>query len=916
MRVGTRYRTTRSFDAAIVLLLALVTLAPASYYGQQAYRRIQGGFGATFEPERIRSRTLAPPGRMETLRNWLSAAFTRVPRVFIDIKFEHFETLRRKRAEAFEDGFLFRSEGDFVPATMRYGGQRIKAKVRLKGDFLDHLKTEKWSLRVETKGNAELFGMRRFSLQAPHTRFYQFEPLFLDHVRKEGIVAVRHRFVDVTLNGDHLGLMDLEEHFSKELLLSQGKPEGVIVGFDETDFWYGYQRSQRVEALLDSEGDDPEIPKVFDNWRLGQVEPFRPQRVAEVPLLARHAELAQGLLRGLQFGTLEPPEVFDVDLLTRWVALCDLWGTWHALRFHNSRLYLNPVTLKLEPVGFDGAIGKNWQPGLFTYRTSDLYAYVISDPQVAEAYKAHMQRLLRSPYLKELGRFLEEREAQYLRELHREFPDIGRFEFETIRRKSSLREQLQTPGPFTLLPYPERELFDVEEPPHSAAVYAYLVEREPGGAPYLELLNPLGSPVVVDELFLESAAGRVALSAVSDFRLPLTLEPSFHSALPWEATPPPPSIWLPLPKGLDRDSARIGGAAHIEGQRHVYEFAARPYVAPLAGPPFPERAAVAELLAQHPFLEWDGAAFRTKPGRFEVLRPLRIPPLVVGPAPALAAIRHAGLTVVAGTTLAFGRDAYLWLAGPLHLAGSPAAPAVLQGRDEASWRGLLVCGSPERSVWTHARIRDTDSTVDGPLQLTGGVTFYQSDVTMTDCDFERSLAEDALNVIRSHFELLRVGVRGTASDAIDGDFSTGTVAASRFEDIGGDAVDASASEVQIDDTVFSRVRDKALSFGEASTLRASALEIHGAGAAVASRDGSVATLERVRLREIEHVALMAYNKQPEYGAASLAATALDYDGSATLQAAQRGHVLTIDGKRMHTQRIDVEALYESGFMRK
>ena len=41
-----------------------------------------------------------------------------------------------------------------------------------------------------------------------------------------------------------------------------------------------------------------------------------------------------------------------------------------------------------------------------------------------------------------------------------------------------------------------------------------------------------------------------------------------------------------------------------------------------------------------------------------------------------------------------------------------------------------------------------------------------------------------------------------------------------------------------------------------------------------------------------------------------------YDGSGTLQAAQRRLILTIDGKRMHTQRIDVEALYDSGFMKK
>ena len=99
-----------------------------------------------------------------------------------------------------------------LPATLRLDGESIKVRVRLKGDFLDHLETDKWSLRVETRGGAQVFGMRRFSLQAPHTRFYHFEPLYLDHVRREGILAVRSHFVDVTLNGDRLGLMNVEEH--------------------------------------------------------------------------------------------------------------------------------------------------------------------------------------------------------------------------------------------------------------------------------------------------------------------------------------------------------------------------------------------------------------------------------------------------------------------------------------------------------------------------------------------------------------------------------------------------------------------------------------------------------------------------------------------------------------------------------
>jgi len=913
VRVPTRAGKTRYADRAILVLLGALVVVPAGYHGKHVIQTLRSGLRATIEPERIRDRTFEPPGRKEMLRNWLTASWNEVPRIFIDIGFEDHETLRRKRREALEAGFLFRSEDDQVPATIRHEGRQVKVRVRLKGDFLDHLTTEKWSLRVETRRGEELFGLRRFSLQAPHTRFYQLEPLFLDHARREGLLAVRSFFVDVTLNGDRMGLMNVEEHFSKELLESQGKPEGVIVGYDETDFWHSYRRSRVVEQTMEEQGQERELAKTFDNWKVGRVEPFRRKKVAQSPLLSGHADLAVGMLRGMAQGTLRPSEIFDADLLGRYVAICDMWGLWHPLRFHNLRFYLNPVTLKLEPVAFDGAVGKNWRRGLFSFRLSHFFSFVIADPEVTEAYRKHMRRLFTREYRDDLEAFLAERESVYLGVLHREFPDIGRFDFDTIGRKYTLMERLDSPSPFTLRPYEQRRIFDVEYPPHSAAVYAYVVERAPGSGPVVELINPLGSPVIVDELMLESGEGSVPLADLAEVRLPLTLQPSFHDPWPWQTTPPPESVYLRLPDDLDPQSTRVTGTAHVEGRQHRYVFDSMRYVAPLETSPFSEQADLADVLAAHPSLEWTDGIFSTRPGRWQVAGSMRIPRLLVVEGDS---IRNSGLTVTAGTTLEFEEEAYLRLFGPLHMEGRPDAPAALRGREGRSWRGLLVSGSPERSVWSNATVADTDFTEDGPWRLTGGVTFYESDVTMTDCRFERTTAEDALNIIRSEFELNGVSIENTASDALDSDFSEGTVLAGRFESIGGDGIDLSGSEVRIRDTRFIGVRDKALSVGEASRLHASAVEIRGAGAALASKDGSSAILEEAILRDIGHFALMAYNKKPEYGPASLSAISLDYDGSGELQACQRRQMLTIDGKRMHTQRIDVEALYEEGFMRK
>ncbi|MFP6654530.1 MAG: CotH kinase family protein, partial [Myxococcota bacterium] len=127
--------------------------------------------------------------------------------------------------------------GDFVPAEIRVGEPTVRVKLRLKGDYTDHLEGEKWSMRVHVKRKNQLFGMRRFSLQAPRTRGFQAEPIVLDHYRREGVLAPRYSFAEVSVNGDDLGLMAVEESFGQELLESQQRREGVIICGNDSMNW-------------------------------------------------------------------------------------------------------------------------------------------------------------------------------------------------------------------------------------------------------------------------------------------------------------------------------------------------------------------------------------------------------------------------------------------------------------------------------------------------------------------------------------------------------------------------------------------------------------------------------------------------------------------------------------------------------
>ena len=60
--------------------------------------------------------------------------------------------------------------------------------------------------------------MKIFSIQHPRTRNYIYEWIFHQALKREGILSLRYKFINVTLNGQDLGVYALEEHFDKRLI--------------------------------------------------------------------------------------------------------------------------------------------------------------------------------------------------------------------------------------------------------------------------------------------------------------------------------------------------------------------------------------------------------------------------------------------------------------------------------------------------------------------------------------------------------------------------------------------------------------------------------------------------------------------------------------------------------------------------
>jgi hypothetical protein len=800
------------------------------------------------------------------------------PQIHIDIKFKHLQKIRKKRVVALEAGYLDSKPDDYVPASIRYEKKTIPVKLRLKGDLLDHLQGDKWSFRVHVRGGEHFWGLRRFSLQAPWARGFHSEVLFFETLRHLGLLAPRYSFLDVVINGDSIGLMAMEEHFSKELLEHNKRREGVIIKFDESLFWRNNQGP------------------VFYNFRNVPIKAFRNSRIKKSSKLSSDYAVAVGLLRGFVSKELPASKVFDVEQMGRFLAVAELWGASHPIDFRNQRFYLNPISFKLEPIGFDASIpSRDVQlPTLsgdaLIVENHPFAKEILKDPEIFEVFFKTLNGLADDLESGSLIDKLKKLESKVLPNLSKEFPLLSELPWQDLVQRAKIFSRLSKASYDS-----KKNIRDSNVNSYSSILHAYLENDEKG--PYVEVANAIPEPIKVSsiEWFSKTGGEKEILVPTSKHGFPLTL-----AATPLNALPIPVKIYY-APHDLEKYSLHI--FATIENNGESYESEAMPFSPPLSTHPIPE-SSLLEQLEQHPFLSYDIAKnkLEVKRGEWSVDETLVIP-------------EDYSLTIHDNTTLRFSEKASLISRGSLQFNGTKDSPILLEGLHGKPWQGIAVLRAKNLSNWSFVNIKNTSGILQKKWVLTGGVTFYQSEAKLESCSFMGNQGEDALNIVGSKFDLNNVMIENTASDGFDADFSEGVITDGLFRNIGklggGDGVDVSGSRVLINGTVFQGISDKALSIGENSVVTANNIFIDDVTIGAASKDGSTLMISESTIKNTKFIGLIAYIKKAEYGPASIEAQNMNLEGAREKARAQKENLVVLDGKKIETEYMDVEQLYKT-----
>jgi len=871
-----------------VATVLIILLIPASSFiaGVASQKRIHEAWldcfsmlGGVMQQGRPRSEkihailTVAP-------RNYLQAVRKneKVDKIYIDIKFKHVQKLNKKRDEALKKGVLVSESDDFVPAKIRHGGHIYHARLRLKGDLVDHLKGDKWSFRIHMKDNETLFGMRHFSIQAPYTRSYHWEALIMEHFRMEDLLAPRYFFIDVNINGKDIGLMAVEEHFAKELLESQRRRESVFLRFDESLWWEDRKYNRPPDNTSNC---------IYFNHATTFIDSFESSRVEKSPKLTRDYNAAVGLLRGFIHGELAPSMVFDAKITGRFLAMAEVWDTYHILLWRNIRFYYNPITAHIEPIIYDSTMNGLDIPTRYLNVRNNLSERMLRDPVIKEVFDLELKRLTDEMISGKIHSRLAALEQRDMNILHREYPLVREFDFERIkqRAKTLVARARDIEKPF---PYPGERFFRL--------INAYITETPLSS--FLELMNNMPYPVVVTDIHWRNIDSNAVMKfePTGPLELPLRLEPT-----PVLGVPDLKRIPFSRDNGDDRNW-RLEVESRLEGKKDIYTVKAREYIAVLNSIPI-ERTTTRNVLSRHEFLEYDEdkQVFKVKPGEWHVNGMLITP---IG----------AGLKIPPGVTLRFDVDGGIIVRGPVWFSGTRDAKIVLENDEGTStgWFGIAVLRSETPSQMQYVLVRNTTGINRNGWQTTGGVTFFENDIHISDCGFSGNRAEDTINIVRSNFLMERVSFSNTASDAFDGDFVDGVVRDGTYDTIGGDGIDLSGSRILVDNVHFSNITDKGISAGENSFVTAKKLVLNKVSIGLASKDLSLVNISDSEISGSTVAGLAAYQKKSEYGPASIQATSIRFSDTRDISLVQTGSSINLDGKDIPSAEVDMNKLYEQG----
>ncbi len=834
--------------------------------------------------------------------------------LFIDPKYIALMDVYKKEARSHiienNKGIILPKHKQKFPCKIQFKNKQMNASIRLKGDWTDHLEDDKWSFRITLTGKDRLFGLKSFSLQHPKRRNYIYEWIYHALLKQKQLISLYYDFIPFYLNNSYQGLYAIEEHMTKNLYFHNQRRDSVTLKFDETLYWADLALNGRHGHYLQSRETAP-------------IRPFQEKNVLHSPKKRALFDLGRYLLEGFSTKQLSTSQAFNMDTLAQFIILSEFMGAkLHQIYWHNARFYVDPITATLEPIGFDSDSGetlKKREAHRFLLAEFDNFFFLwFEDPLFYATYMKHLYTLVHNDLLAPIKTPLLNRHQQLTQTLLNSPPFTVTSNI-ILDNQQTLKSAFTPKSPFSItskspkmigitndekLPFVITKINTDSSPTliqERLIIYPKRTHpnhhQETIALPYPVHGNntinihfhPLGHPHLTQSYKTQINNNSKKTKQQYSFstkapskQLPFLLayhhsQPQHHlivgnphpvpmivtdviqqekSLIKVSLTLPKKTVNTPityqtisLPDTIKQD-APITLQYHDTNNKHntseVLAWDRYPtditQHSPFLNPAFKKTPPFCEINHDTKFIQ-------IKPGNWTLDRPWITP-------------KGYRLNCNKNTSLTLENNAFIISQGPCYFKGTKEAPIQFIAKHDG--QGLLITAKVP-SQFSYVNISGLQPPKYGKWDLTGGLTAYNTTLSLSHCTFSNNQSgDDYVNIIRSSFSISDCHFQETKRDAIDSDFSSGSIKHTSFKSVGQDAIDTANSTLTLLDITIEDVKDKGISAGEKSHLNITSLTIKNAEIGIASKDDSLVEGSKITITKTKKP-LLAYSKKAGFG---------------------------------------------------
>ncbi len=804
----------------------------------------------------------------------------------ININYSDFEKIRKLRANSLKAKYL--TDKLYVNSEIHYKNKIVKANVRLDGLFNDNWNNRKqWSLKFKLKENQSIDGFTSFTIGTHYSKQFPENQIISRLNSNFGVLSPKSRNIIVNVNGENWGLMNLEEDMSESFLeLNQKK----ILPIFRIENIYPQLESRKIFKEENLNFKDFVLIDFFNKQKIS-ITYNNPNKYKSNDYFKNIYSQFKTIILNLEDNKIKNDELnkyLDLNKFSFALMNALVFGTsTHGLQYQNMRFYYNKFTNKIEPIPRDNFYIRDLQ---------DFYNYSNNITNLEESISDLENIFKQIKKTKEFSKIYDD----YLTNYSAFENIIDKIIFDVCKgygkscEKSIDKQIIKKNYNFLKNKRTKEFIINYDKSYKSKNIKSFKISNEIYKKMPLHKFRIFNNGILnVSSLVnfktkLQSLILKCTLNCDNTNKnMTIILNKEIDN---YE------NIKISLDKNInfnkyDKVEIISGFESHFRSDEILLE---NYYTL--------SNMEMVASVEKFPNIIKLGNNYHLKSGVIIIDEPLILP-------------KFSSLFIDPGTTILLNKQSYIYIdSGNININGSEDQKVNFLPLNK-SWKGIFVKNS-KNSVIKHMHISGLNETKNKNdiLFLTGGVTFYNSNVIIDKIQINNSYSEDQINLINSKFEIKNSTFNNSISDAVDLDFSNGTIIDSFFSNIGGDAIDTSGSIVNFKNNKFYKIQDKAYSIGESSIASISDSIINEVGVGIVSKDSSIVKSINNKIENIKLAKFMAYNKKNFFEGGKL--DIVDNNKNLDYAYSQNNSRIVHNGNVLPTIKINVKKLYSSSIMKK